>query len=179
MNAKALCGAVALIGVVSCDRKTEESSSVNKRPGMHRESIPPKSATLPRATNTTPVVGADPLEAPQKADALAHRESQLALAASGKTVSMVGLARAKNLEQIEKAIRPTGESKVLRHAATKENVLKLLGNIDPHQLKIGQIQFSSAQSLVHVRIEEPVRLDLEFYFDGTSEDQLRLQSIHP
>lgn len=181
MNAKTLCVAGVFTVVVSCDRKSEGSSSLKNSPDVNDKSVPAQSVTSPRSTNIIPVDGTDHREESRKDDALARREAELTLAASGKTVSIVELAWANNLEQIAKAIRPAGESKVLRHAATKEIVLQLLGKIDPHQLKIGNIQFNPAQSLVHVRIEEPVRLDLEYYFDASSESEseLRLQSIHP
>ena len=106
-------------------------------------------------------------------------EAQVIAAASGKTVSIVELARANNLEQIAKSIRTTEESKVQRHPATTEIVLRLLSNIEPNTLKLGPIHFYPDRALVIVNIEEPVRVELEYYVDASSENQLRLQSIHP
>ncbi len=108
-----------------------------------------------------------------------QRQAEVMSAASSKTVSIVELARANDTDQLAKAIRSADESKVKRHAATKENVLRLLGNIEPEQLKLGKIHFDPNRSLVFVRIDEPVRLDLEYYIDDSSSYQLRLQAIHP
>lgn len=140
-----------------------------------------KSGALPASSKTASLTGGDSTAQtePSMIDTGGQRQAEVMSAASSKTVSIVELARANDTDQLAKAIRSADESKVKRHAATKENVLRLLGNIEPEQLKLGKIHFDPNRSLVFVRIDEPVRLDLEYYIDDSSSYQLRLQAIHP
>jgi len=174
---KTLYIVVLSFAMVSCNRKIENVHSLNNQNKLSHAQTEALTASSKKTLFT--VVDSAPQTEPSMVNKVTQPEAEVITAASLKTVSIVGLARANDVDQIAKMIRVVEESKVLRHAATKEKVLKLLGNIEPDKLKLGRIHFDPVRSLVFVSIEAPVRLDLEYFLDVTSDNQFKLQSIHP
>lgn len=101
------------------------------------------------------------------------------LKAREQATKIIELAKAADNEKLAKEIRPADESKVKRHAATKEKVVRLFKDIDLNKVKFGKSFHYPDKNLIIVRLEEPIRMDLEFYFEESSGQPPRLQALHP
>lgn len=108
-----------------------------------------------------------------------EKDSAPVLKAKELTIKIVELTKAKDLDNLATAIRPPAESNLNRHAATSEKVKALFKDTDPKLLKFGRSFHYPEKNLIIVRIDEPMRMDLEFYFDEASEKPPRLQALHP
>lgn len=96
-----------------------------------------------------------------------------------QTRKIIELSKATDSDKLAKEIRSPDESKVKRHAATNEKVIRLFKDIDPKKLKFGKSFHYPEKNLIIVRIEEPIRMDLEYYYDESSGQPPRLQALHP
>lgn len=100
--------------------------------------------------------------------------------AKAQALFIVRLAKdAKDTRDMKAHIRVSEVSGVKRHAATPDNVRKWFCNIDVNKVKTGRIDWFAERRLVIVRIDEPIRCDLEFYVGGSEQSDIKLQAIHP
>jgi len=99
--------------------------------------------------------------------------------AQEKTNQIIALSKSSDFKNLQKQIRPQEESKIQRQAATKENVARIFKDIDAKKVKLGKSFYYPERKIVIVRIEEPIKIDLEYYFDETSGEPPILQALHP
>lgn len=107
-------------------------------------------------------------------------KSQLPLVkAQEKTIQIIALSKEGDFQNLQKQIRPKEESKIQRHVATKENVTHIFKDIDTKKIKWGKSFYYPEKKIIIVRIDEPIRIDLEYYFDEASGKPPTLQALHP
>jgi hypothetical protein len=100
--------------------------------------------------------------------------------AKAQTMLVVGLAKtAASSQDLASYVRTPEESKIKRHGATPDNVRQWFKDIDVEKIKIGRVDWIPAKDLVIVRMEEPIRCDLEFHIEAQGKTALKLQAIHP
>jgi len=58
--------------------------------------------------------------------------------AQEKTTQIIALSKASDFQNLQKQIRPQKQSKIQRHAATKENVMRIFKDIDAKKVKWGK-----------------------------------------
>jgi hypothetical protein len=99
-----------------------------------------------------------------------------------KVQTMLVLRLAKTVaspQDLASHVRTPEESGIKRHGATPDKVKQWFKNIDEEKIKIGRIDWIPTKNLVIVRIEEPIRCDLEFHIEVEGKPVLKLQAIHP
>lgn len=105
--------------------------------------------------------------------------SDLEAAIKEKTTEIVTLAKSKDANAIERQLRAVKGVKETRHHATPARIVAVFEGIRVKDLKFSGFAYHPEKNLIRIRIVEPIRMDLEYYFNKKEGVGPVLQSFHP